>query len=538
MSYWGGHFPPGGALSYWGGHFPEGAEDPGLPPIGSATFVLDGAAQVTYAWRTGLSKSYSGLERRSNIVDDPAQRYEGEALLTGANTRAVRAQLARYAALGQPFLLGLTYEALSIRATTVGTTIAVYSTALSDWAIPGTRVLVRHETHGDWEGVITAVTGTTITATDGTSGPGAIGGVGAMIMPAAAIYLDPQQGFDRYPTKLERWQIRARNVNAGFATPAIAATLALVTPITDSGVLDGARLVARTVGAAGNSITVRFTSDALTDGGELIEDAVAGTVHVKFSGAGTTVDVLATLINGGSSLISMLGTWTGSDLLASGDDEFPATTLSGGADQTPAPVGIGAVVTMFAGRPVWDRGIDVEGTAPDSLQSMAQPEDFGGLPFNAGMASEPDWGRNILMRRPIGPEFQWLKRFLDTIRGRWRSFWLASWREDLIPVSVGVGTLTVEDDGDFFTWWPMQREHLQVRSLTGALTYVRISAAVQNIGGTITLSVVDGVGAAVTVANVAMVSWLEVVRLESDEVQVEFRDWTFAVNMTARGVQQ
>ncbi len=530
MSWWGGWFPEGPGLSYWGGHFPEGAADPGLPPAGSATFALvESGARVTYAWRTGQFKSYSGIERRSSIVDDPAQRFEGQALLTGANTRAVRSQLAKYAALGRPFLLGLSYESLAIRAAAVGTTIAVHSTALSDWAIPGTRVLVRHETYGDWEGVILSVAATTVVVTDGVGGPGVIGGPGGVIMPAFAIYLDPQQGFDRYVTKLERWQIRARNAIAGFATPEARASLAVPG-------LVGVTVYARTAGAAANAITIQFVEDGSTLG-NIVENVALKTIVVHYDPATTSKGRLAVMFST-TTLCYLEGA---SGITAIGfASAFGPTALAGGVDFTPAVVGRGATVATFAGRPVWDRGIDVEGTAPDSLQSMAQPEDFGGLPFNAGTASEPDWGRSIVMRRSVGAELQWLKKFLDTIKGRFLSFWLASWRPDLVPVSVGVGTLTVQGGelgGDFFAWWPLQREYLQVRTLTGALVYVRISAAVQNVSGTITLSVVDGAGVAVSLASAELVSWLDVVRLESDEVQVEFDGWTFAVSMTARGVQ-
>ncbi|MBA3457109.1 MAG: hypothetical protein H0T42_28760 [Deltaproteobacteria bacterium] len=532
MSWWGGWFPEGSGLSYWGGWFPEGAVDPGLPPGGSATFVLDGASQVTYAWSAGRFKSYSGLERRSNIVDDPAQRFEGEAILAGADTRAVRSQLARYAALGRPFLLGLSYEALSIRAASSGTSIPVHTTTRSDWAIPGMRVIVRHEAHGDWEGVIESVTADTIVTSY--AGPGAVGGIGALIMPAFAIYLDPQQGFDRYPTKLERWQIRARNAIAGFAALDSHAQLALASPTTTSTPLQGAIIYARGLGPAGDSITVRFDDDGTTLG-SLTEDLVTKLVVLHIDAASTTAGQIAVLL-AGSALVYIEGA-SGSDVIGFGA-VFGPRALSGGGAITPATVGVGATVTTFAGRPVWDRGIDVQGTAPDSLQSMAQPEDFGGLPFNAGMASVSDWGRHILMTRPIGAEFQWLKKFLDTVKGRFLSFWLASWREDLIPVSVGAGTLTVEDDGDFFTWWPAQREYLQVRTVAGALVYVRVSAAVQNVNGTLALSVVDAADAAVTLASAELVSWLDVVRLESDEVTVGFSGWTFTVSMTARGVQQ
>lgn len=529
MSFWGRHFP----RLHWGGyarHFPgDGAV--GLAPAGSATFALLENATVTYAWRTGLFKSYSGLERRSNIVDDPAHRYEGSAVLVGNNTRATRSRLAKFAALGRPFLLGLSYEQLTIRAAAVGSTVYVYSTARSDWAIPGGRVIVRHKTHGDAERVIVSVGADSLVLD---SAPGSCGNLGAVVMPAMAVYLDPTQGFNRYPTTAERWQIRVRNAIAGFASPEARASLAVPG-------LTGVTIYARLIGSDANDITVTFAEDGSTLG-NIVEDTVLRTIVVHYDPASTPLGRLATMF-ATSTLAYIEGA---SGITAIGyASAFGPTALAGGADYTHAEVGRGAVVNEFAGRPLWDRGIDVEGTAPDSMQSMAQHEDLGGLPFNAGMASVPDWGRALQMTRPISlgtaSEFQWLKRFLDTIKGRWRTFWLATWRADLVPVSTAAGTLTItagENAGDFFAWWPTQ-EYLQIQQTDGTLTYVRVSAAAQ-VGSAIALTIVDGADAPVTLSATAirMVSWLDRVRLESDEVAIQFTGWTFKVSTVARVVRQ
>jgi uncharacterized phage protein (TIGR02218 family) len=547
VSYFGGHFPEGDGLSFWGGHFPEGDEDIGLSPSGAATFalVLESGVKVTYAWQTGLFKSYSGLERRSNLVDDPAQRFEGEAVLVGDQARAARTRLAKFAALGQPFLLGLSYEALVIDQPSTGTTVHVPTTALSDWAVYGARVVVRHgigNGHYEFaEAVITAVGANTIEVDVAL---GSVGAEGAELMPAFAVFLDAQQGFARYrPAEpIERWGIRARNAIAGFSSASIAARLPLEAPQTNSGMLDGLTLVANEAGADGNAIVITQSDDALTSGGELVEDVAAKTLHIKYSGNSTTALEYVTLL-AGSSLVRVIGTYVDTDILPAADDEFAPTAMSGGANATPVEVGRGAVVTEFDGRPVWDRDLNVNGTALDSLQSLATVQDLGGLPFVAGATAIPDWGRAIGVRGELGMDWQWVKRFLDAVRASWRSFWLPTWRRDLVAVSSGVGTLTIasgEDAGDLLSWWPTQRAHLQIWQADNTKTYVRVASATDNHDGTITLSIVDDVSAPVTLSGSAIdvVSWLERVRLEGDTVDVTFSDAEFEADLTARVIQQ
>lgn len=544
-SWWGGWYPRGFGKSWWGyperTWFPEGLAPettPGTDPPGAATFVLllEAGTRVTYSWATGIHKSYNGRERRAGLRDDPALKFEGPALMSEAETRATRARLARYAAQGLPFLLALPYEELSVRADSVGSVVAVHSTLLSDWCVIGARVVVRHVLYGAMDAVIQSSTSNTITL-DVTLGD--IGKVGASIMPTLQVFLDPTQQFSRYPVKAERWALRARNAVAGFSSSALKAELALEAPLTNSGALDGMRLVALTAGADGNLITVQQSDDALTSGGDLIEDVTARTVHIKYAGDDTTMAEYVALL-ASSSLLRLLGTYTDTDVLASSDDEFAATALAGGADATPVPAGIGATLTTFSDRPVWDRGIDVEGTTPDSMQSMAKAQDFGGLPFSAGMAAVPDWGRDVKITAKLGAEFQWFKLFLATIRGAWKSFWLPTYRRDLEWVSSVTGGIKVTTASDVNAWYPTQQTHVQIVQVSGAVTYARVTGAVDNGDETTTLTLVDEADAAVTLSGGAVdyVSWLELVRLEGDDVTVAFNGHLFGAQMTARVLKQ
>jgi uncharacterized phage protein (TIGR02218 family) len=541
LSWWGQWFPEGGPLSWWRGWFPDSSYtvDPGLPPAGAAAFVLAENVTVTLGWRSGLFKSWSGLERRSNLKDDPAQFYDGSALLVGRDSRATRSRLARYAALGLPFSLGLAYESAAIIADSTGTTVHVSTTARLDWAVVGGRVLVRRFTGTVYDNVETVIAAVTATTIEVTATLGSVGARGAEIMPTMAVYLDARQGFARYtPAEpVERWSLKARAAIAGFASAPQYASLPLL-GITTSGNLDGMTLRARVAGAA--PITVTQSDDALTSGGELVEDADAGTLHIKYMGDISTVAQYVALINAGSALVYVDGTYDGAEVVNASDDEFPATAMTGGADSTPAEVGRGATVTEYAGRPIWDRGIDVEGTAGDSMQAFCEPQDLGGLPFLASEATYPDWGRNVQISSTVRSEFQWLKRFLWEVAGRWRTWWLPTFRADLLPVSVGAGTLTVqggEDAGDFHAWWPTLQQHVMVR-VNGALSYVRISAAAAS-GANIVLSIVDEDDDPVTLAGVPdLVSWLERVRFEDDALTIGFKGVGFAFQSVARVMQE
>src|SRR5688572_8643810 len=122
MGYWGRHFGRQLVGSRWqsrhfGRHFPEGRE--GVPPIApatAATLILEANARVTFAWKTGIEKSFDGTEKRAGFNDDPAIRFEGDAYLLGGEVRELRGKLARLAASGAAFSLGLPFEELPLRA--------------------------------------------------------------------------------------------------------------------------------------------------------------------------------------------------------------------------------------------------------------------------------------------------------------------------------------------------------------------------------------------------------------------------------------
>jgi hypothetical protein len=519
----------------------------GYGDAGADTFVLDllEGFTVKHSWITDVLKSRAGREQRISRNDTDRQSYAGAAYLAGANPRATRAKLARHAAIGSVFLLGLPHEELTLRTNASGTTVYVHAGALAlkDWVKPGQRVVVarRNVTSMQMDFVNAVVQSKTIDSILLDIAPGVVGMYGGSIMPAVPVFLEPQQSFARYSTEVETWQLDARYAKPIDFAPTLA-KLALG-PITASSALDSVTLTARNFGLVGNLTTVSFVEDAAAPvAGSYAELAGFGSpygaVTIHFRGGVTTLAQLAALIDANSSLIKMTGTWTGSATLASGTgDEFTNQPLTGASDQ--GDVGTGAALATYNGdgivRPVWDRLIDNESTNTDGVHAMTQILDHGGVPYSLGTADKADWFRAVVLTGGDQAAWQWFKLFMSTVKGRQKKFWLPTWRKDLTFVSKATNTVTVStlDGSDFAAWWPQQREHIQIVEANGTVTRAKITAAVDNGNGTRTLTI----GQTLSTSSVVMISWLELCRFESaDEFETTHSASGFDVSMIARVV--
>lgn len=406
---------------------------PGVGPAGAASFVLDieAGATVTYSWRTDVIKAHNGFEQRISLGAAPAQRYNASAYLVDAAERTIRTALLTAPAQGQPFLLGLPYEELSLAADASGSTVFVGSTTLSDWVQPGQRV------------VVVGLDGTTVDAVVQSSGPttivldpapgAAAGAEHGRIMPAMAIYLEPSQGLARHIVNVAHWQISARAGLFGYA------------------------------------------------------------------------NVVA--------------------------------------------MGVGASVTTYGGFTVYsyrsDHGDD---TAANSIQTLGEMLDAGALPIAMGGADVVDMLRELRLASSSRVDWQWFKLFLFTVRGRQVLFLLPTWRPDLVfDSNPGSFTLVVKSAdtpgaGDFLAYWndSQAQTRLQVLKADGSVQYVAVEDVFDNADGTLDL-ILD----ATVTGTVAMISFLELCRLESDDVAVTWGTaaggaggWSFESTLLARVVQQ
>lgn len=542
ITFFGKMFPDANRVAgkiYWDGHFPDGSVDPaavgGFGPAGVAVLVLDlrNGFTIKQKWGSEIQKASSGKEKRISHLDAPQQWFSGSALLTGDDLRAMRAKLARFAALGSVFMLGLQHEQLSLQADSSGTTLTVSTLRSVDWKKRGQRVLVKRGTVAV-AAVIQSVSGSQIVLD---VAPGDAGLVGGVVMPLFPVYLEPQQDFPRYPVNAEEWNLRARAAIFDFAPEMASLDLGTVNA---SPTYDGVIIYARDFGAIGNTRTLAMAVGAVAaDYNTIVESG--GAVTYRYEAGVTTLDEMAATLELSSYLI-MGGTYNGSTVIEAGD-AFSATALTGG--EIAGSVGNGATLTTYAGdgtaRPVWTRYLDNSATENDGVLAMTRILDHGGVPYALGTASRSDFHRYVTISEGSQPDWQWFKLFLSTVKGAQKSFWLPTWRPDMTFVSRtlpggGVTEMVVStaDGSDVFGWWPDQRQYVQVGAADGTLTRAKITAAVDNGDGTATLTLDQEVAS----SAVVLISWLELCRFEKDEFDIAWSESGFSVDTTARVVQQ
>lgn len=551
LSYWGGNFPEpvtDGNLSYWGGDFPEGALDPSfVPPVGPAgvavfAFQMQTGAKVTMSWKTDVIKERSANEnQRAALWDLPRWKYEGPVYLLGDATRSTRTTLAKFSAQGKVFQLGVTFEAATLVDDAAGNVVYVKDTTKLDWAVLGQRVAVVDNDDVAVVAVVQDVTSGSITLD---VPPGDTGRAGGFIMPTVPVFLDPNQSFARYPNPdgVELWTVQCMRLSFGYEQ---AGTSAFAVLSGDTGgAFHDATVVSIFAGAAGNSATLTFVPDSGIDPG--IVTAVGPAITFHYRPGHTTADMAIAALRPWFQFIGAVAPGT----LAAPLDAFGPVALAGGVDQIYGYMGRGATVTMFDGRPVWDRGITIKtgSTGNDSLQSMTELVDIGATLADVGPAETPDWGRQLSIDKADPDEWQWLKAFANTVQGRRLSFWLPTQAEDMIPVSLAPGALVIESTAaDFASWFPRLRDHLQVWMPDGSFKYAVVASYVDNLDGTLTLTLSScsdpayaggGGGATLTADELYMVSWLEKCRLESDGIEAPWSGAMFSISVNARVVQQ
>jgi hypothetical protein len=433
--WWGSWFPDAAGVSRsFGSWFPDGVTAATIiqptGPGGAATFLLlESGSKITYSWATDVQKTYSGKEYRPQALDDPKRTFVGSATLLGDATRTMRTRLARFAAIGSTFLIAVPFEAISITANSTGKMIPTTDTTSSDWAAVGQRVAVVDGNGNAIDATVQALTASSITID---VAPGSLGNRGGMIMPTVPVFLDPQMTFDRFRVNaVERWNLNARAAVFGWPINGRAAFAALADfAIVPAGNLANVVIKATAVGAQGNSISIRFLGD-LTGTTAPYRTGTGNTYVFHFSPANTTSAAMVAVINGTVTL-TVAGSYKPTVTLTTGDAIGPFA-LSNGSDLSYGPMGAGATIATYAGRPVWTKGVQVEQTANDSIQSLAEIVDLGGIPISIGTAKQADWGRALYLNRTSLDDWQWIKAFLSTVRGRQRAFWCSSWRADLLP---------------------------------------------------------------------------------------------------------
>lgn len=204
-----------------------------------------------------------------------------------------------------------------------------------------------------------------------------------------------------------------------------------------------------------------------------------------------------------------------------------------------AIIGAGAVVNTFDSLPVWDVGIAHE-LADQPLYSGVDVIDLGARISTLGSYTEVAWGRAVRIHSHTRADWQWIKRFLHTVRGQQRAWLLPSGRPDLIPVGdASTGTLAVvgppvADAPDYVDdWFPsLAHRRLRLVKTDGTFGYRKVTSCV-DLGGTQNLVLDSPLAGALD-----RVEFLEQVRIDGDAVTVTWSGAGFDAALKTRVVQQ
>jgi hypothetical protein len=207
----------------------------------------------------------------------------------------------------------------------------------------------------------------------------------------------------------------------------------------------------------------------------------------------------------------------------------------------PALAGLGATLTMHASMPVVDRAIDASALVAEALIAQTERVDFGIVQATMFPRAIADWARTISLICNRDSERQWIKDFFSTVKGKQKPFLLPTWTPDLTihtqPSSTALrifGPPTAGTTNYAAQWFAsLAHRNIQLVMSTGTILYRTISAAVDNLDGTQTLTM----NASVT-GTVAMCSLLETCRLDDDELRIVYTGQRGDVQLQARVVQQ
>ena len=197
--------------------------------------------------------------------------------------------------------------------------------------------------------------------------------------------------------------------------------------------------------------------------------------------------------------------------------------------------GTGASIVEFDGMIAWSKGVQ----SAEANRSLIVGTDLLDLGFSVrpiASWAHSAWGRSLRIESHRRADWQWLKKFLHTVRGRQKAFLLPSGHPDLIPLTEVVSSELVIDAAANYVdaWWPsLAHRRIAIQFVNGTVAYRSVESAEDNGDGTQTLTLNMNAGGAI-----AQVEFLELCRLESDEVTVGWGEHGFVCEMTAHVVQE
>lgn len=204
-------------------------------------------------------------------------------------------------------------------------------------------------------------------------------------------------------------------------------------------------------------------------------------------------------------------------------------------------MGVGATLTTFGGRYVWDLGDGIEGQTAEAIDSLAERLDLGTTVAGLGTAAVANWGRTLRVESSDWSDFQTLKAFLFAVRGKQVAFFRPTHYPDAVFVAnpgsaqLVIATPPTPGAGNFAVWFTHSAAHRQlaVTKADGTVQYVSVLTFGDNGDGTGTMNL-----SATVTGVVAKISFLEIVRFDSDDLEVSWDGATLTFEQLGKVVQQ
>lgn len=201
-----------------------------------------------------------------------------------------------------------------------------------------------------------------------------------------------------------------------------------------------------------------------------------------------------------------------------------------------------ATETTYRGYPVLDEAPNwVEDITQEYVRKLAWMDNLAGkvtIDDEAGLPIFVQSHRWLLDGRAEIDEF---RQWLYARKGRLTAFWLPSWSDDL-TLQATVGPLAVNIDVEHCQYvkqvnGAIGRRDIRIELIDGTVFYRRIVAASELDADTERLQVDSAFGQTINPGDIRMISFMALVRLEADAVELRWWTWEHAeAALTVRGM--
>jgi len=147
--------------------------------------------------------------------------------------------------------------------------------------------------------------------------------------------------------------------------------------------------------------------------------------------------------------------------------------------------------------------------------------------------------RRFAVRRHAEPiKMDYWRDFLDIVRGQWKAFYFPSWLEDLVviePPTAASNSLRVYSDDYVAAYFPYETyKQIQIELRDGRLLHRTVLTAVNDVPGENTLSLSVAFGTDPEDLDIVKVSFLNLVRLGTDRVNLLHRHLRTEIELNIR----